>query len=63
MSKNEIKEVQILEAQKEIEEVKIEHTKTRSKWEEKLIHAYSMLAIKIGVILIALVIIFALFIR
>ena len=50
-----------MDKEKEIKQVETEHLKVKGKVEEVIIHAYSMLAIKVGTIIL-LIITFILFI-
>ena len=49
------RKVEILTAEKEIIEAKTEMTVAKKKWDEKLIHAWSMFAIKVMTMILVIV--------
>jgi hypothetical protein len=54
------KKIELLDKQKEVIEAKTEQVKTKAKLEIKLTHAYSMMVIKVGAVILAIVIVFLL---
>ena len=56
-------DIEVLAQQTKLKEAQIEHIKVKAKWDIKLSHAYSMMAIKMGIILVILAIVIGFFLK
>lgn len=55
--------IRVIEKTIDLQEAKTEHVKVKGKWDEKLIHQWSMFAIKVGIFILALAIVIVILVK